>query len=190
MEPSSQRLTGVGVGAAPPGGVAGRGPDASPVSWDEIAAQLQPALIFWGIREFGFTREECEDALQTAFLRALRHQDRVREPVAYVRMAYVNVLRDMVRVRVRARGETTEVELHEADGVCDPSADLDVERLDALRAVTGALGRVDAKCRKLIEEHCLDERTLPELAAALGYSGKTIWKRFQRCLKRMRECLG
>lgn len=189
MEPGSQTLSDRGPGMTSPRDV--RTPSPAPtVSWEEVTAQLHPALIFWGIREFGFSREECEDALQTAFLRALRHQDRVREPVAYVRMAYVNVLRDMVRARVRARGDSVEVQLEEADSLSDLSVGVDTERLDTLRVVTGALGRVGEKCRKLIEEHCLDERTLPEVAATLGYSGKTIWKRFQKCLKRMRQCLG
>ena len=63
------------------------------------------------------------------------------------------------------------------------------EKIRMVTAVTGAFRRVGDKCQKVIRSYCVDECTLAETAEKSGYSSKTVWKRVQECLKRMRVCL-
>ena len=37
--------------------------------------------------------------------------------------------------------------------------------------------------------YCVEDMTLAQTADRSGYSPKTVWKRIQECLKRMRACL-
>ena len=56
-------------------------------------------------------------------------------------------------------------------------------------AVTSAYRQVDPKCREVIKSYCVEDMTLAETADRSGYSPKTVWKRIQECLKKMRACL-
>ena len=59
-------------------------------NWEELNAVYRPRLIAAGIVRFGLTREECEDAAQTIFLKILTQNPRVRDPKAYLRAAFLH----------------------------------------------------------------------------------------------------
>jgi len=63
------------------------------------------------------------------------------------------------------------------------------EKIRKITAVTGAFKRIGDKCQTVIRCYCVDDCSLAETAEKAGYSEKTIWKRVQECLKRMRQCL-
>jgi DNA-directed RNA polymerase specialized sigma24 family protein len=45
-------------------------------------------------------------------------------------------------------------------------------------------------CRHLIRAYCLLRLTLAEAAAEAGCTVPAVWKRLNRCMKKMRGCLG
>ena len=69
--------------------------------------------------------------------------------------------------------------------LADPAA----ARAQTVSAVTSAYRQVDPKCREVIKSYCVEDMTLAETADRSGYSPKTVWKRIQECLKKMRACL-
>jgi RNA polymerase sigma factor (sigma-70 family) len=161
-------------------------------NWEELNSVYRPRLIAAGIVRFGLTREECEDAAQSVFLKVIAQNPRVRDPKAYLRAAFLHQAQNIAEARSRSRARTTELD---PDGIYrsaiyDPEErERQAEKIRKITAVTGAFKRVGEKCQKVIRCYCVDECSLSETAEKTGYSSKTIWKRVQECLKRMRQCL-
>ncbi len=178
--PASGSGFGVGLRAA-----------ASPASWDweELNRDFRPRLIAAGVARFGLTREECEDAAQNVFLKILYQNPRVRDARAYLRAAFLNQCQNIAEARARRRARETDME--SSGEFADPHDDPceRVERIRLISALGGAYRRVGEKCRRVIKSYCLEDRPLAESAEAAGFSTKTVWKRLQECLKRMRLCL-
>ncbi len=161
-------------------------------NWEELNSAYRPRLIAAGIVRFGLTREECEDAAQTVFVKVIAQNPRVRDPKAYLRAAFLHQAQNIAEARARSRARTTELD---PDGIYrsaiyDPEErEQQAEKIRRIAAVTGAFKRVGEKCQRVIRCYCIDDCSLSETAEKTGYSSKTIWKRVQECLKRMRQCL-
>ncbi len=161
-------------------------------NWEELNSFYRPRLIAAGIVRFGLTREECEDAAQSVFLKVISQSPRVRDPKAYLRAAFLHQAQNIAESRSRARARTTELDPEGIyrSAIYDPEErERQAEKIRKITAVTGAFKRVGDKCQKVIRTYCVDECSLAETAEKTGYSSKTIWKRVQECLKRMRQCL-
>ena len=161
-------------------------------NWEELNAVYRPRLIAAGIVRFGLTREECEDAAQTIFLKILTQNPRVRDPKAYLRAAFLHQAQNLAEAKTRSRGREAELDPDRAYGsaIYDPEErERQAEKIRKVKAVTGAFKRVGDKCQKVIRCYCVDDCSLSETAQKTGFSSKTIWKRVQECLKRMRQCL-
>jgi RNA polymerase sigma factor (sigma-70 family) len=154
-------------------------------NWEELNAKFRPRLIAAGVIRFGLTQDDCEDAAQTVFLKVLAMNPRVRDPKAYLRAAFLNQCNNLIESRNRRRGHEGEMTDHLAATLVDPTA----ERVRTVSAVTSAYRQVDPKCQQVIKSYCVEDMTLAETAERSGYSSKTVWKRIQECLKRMRACL-
>ena len=154
-------------------------------NWEELNAKFRPRLIAAGVIRFGLTQDECEDAAQTVFLKVLAMNPRVRDPKAYLRAAFLNQCSNLIEARERRRGREIEMTDQLAATLADPAA----ARAQTVSAVTSAYRQVDPKCREVIKAYCVEDMTLAETADRSGYSPKTVWKRIQECLKRMRACL-
>jgi RNA polymerase sigma factor (sigma-70 family) len=154
--------------------------------WEDLNASFRPRLIAAGVIRFGLTQDECEDAAQTVFLKVLAMNPRVRDPKAYLRAAFLNQCTNVIEARNRRRTRESEITDDLAATMPDPAA----ERVQAVSAVTSAYRRVDPRCQQVITSYCVEDLTLAETAERSGFSPKTVWKRIQECLKRMRACLG
>ena len=154
-------------------------------NWEELNAKFRPRLIAAGVIRFGLTQDDCEDAVQTVFLKVLAMNPRVRDPKAYLRAAFLNQCKNILEAHTRRSGRETGLTDQLAAILPDPVA----ERARTVSAVTGAYRQVDPKCRQVIASYCVENMTLAETADRSGYSPKTVWKRIQECLKRMRACL-
>lgn len=161
-------------------------------NWEELNSIYRPRLIAAGIVRFGLTREECEDAAQTVFLKVIAQNPRVRDPKAYLRAAFLHQAQNVAEARSRSRGRDTELnpEGIYRSAIYDPEErERQAEKIRKITAVTGAFKRIGDKCQTVIRCYCVDDCSLAETAEKAGYSEKTIWKRVQECLKRMRQCL-
>jgi len=159
-------------------------------NWEELNSVYRPRLIAAGIVRFGLTREECEDAAQTVFLKVIAQNPRVRDPKAYLRAAFLHQAQNVAEQKLRRREREAAMEDSGEIGVdAFGNAEAQAEKIRKVSAVTGAFRRVGDKCQKVIRSYCVEECTLAETAEKSGFSSKTIWKRVQECLKRMRVCL-
>lgn len=59
-------------------------------NWEELNAKFRPRLVAAGVIRFGLSQEECEEAAQKVFLRALAQNPRVRDPKAFLRAAFLS----------------------------------------------------------------------------------------------------
>ena len=159
-------------------------------NWEELNSSYRPRLIAAGIVRFQLTREECEDAAQTVFLKILMQNPRVRDPKAYLRAAFLHQAQNVAELKLRRREREASMDGSFEIGVDEfGNAEAQAEKIRKVSAVTGAFRRVGDKCQKVIRSYCVDDCTLAETAEKSGFSSKTIWKRVQECLKRMRVCL-
>jgi len=159
--------------------------ETSPPAWDweELDATLRPRLIALGIRRFRLRREECEDAVQSVFLNVLGQDARIRDPIAYIKVSFLNACKNLLLSRKRRGGDEPDSDLP------DPESAALAGRIEAACAVSGAFRRIEPRCRDLIRTYYLEDRPLSETAIRSGYSEKTVWKRINRCLEKMRKCL-
>jgi RNA polymerase sigma factor (sigma-70 family) len=157
-------------------------PDGGPPSWDwdALDAAIRPRLVAFGMRRFRLRREECEDALQGVFVNVLAQEGRVRDPIAYIKVAFLNACRSLLASRGR-------VETEFGEDVADAS--VLATRIEAACAVAGAFRQIEPRCRELIRAYYIEDLPLAETADRNGYSHKTVWKRINRCLEKMRLCL-
>src|SRR5512139_3298800 len=72
-------------------------------NWEELNSIYRPRLIAAGIVRFGLTREECEDAAQTVFLKVISQNPRVRDPKAYLRAAFLHQAQNVAEMKLRRR---------------------------------------------------------------------------------------
>lgn len=160
------------------------GRPASPDSWDwdGLDRDLRPRLVALGIRRFKYTPEEAEDLVQDVFETVWEKRPRVRCPEAYLVTTFFR--RCVDRVRSQSRGEGRETTLDTA-----PPDHVAADRILAAVHVRGAFRRMTPLCRQLIRILCLEGRRLADVAAERGCSVPAVWKRLDRCIRRMRTCL-
>jgi RNA polymerase sigma factor (sigma-70 family) len=155
----------------------------APWDWEELDATLRPRLIALGMRRYRLRREECEDAVQSVFMNVLGQDARIRDPIAYIKASFLNACKNLLVSRRKAAGDQPDSEL------ADPESAALAGRIEAACAVSGAFRRIEPRCRDLIRTYFLDDLPLAETAQRSGYSAKTVWKRINRCLEKMRQCL-
>jgi RNA polymerase sigma factor (sigma-70 family) len=150
--------------------------------WEALDAALRPRLIALGMRKFQLGREECEDAVQTVFVNVLAQDGRIRDPIAYIKVAFLNACRNVLVARRRTTAAPDE-------DVPDNTSGALAGQIEAACAVAGAFRPIEARCRDLIRAYYIEDLPLSETAEKNGYSQKTVWKRINRCLEKMRSCL-
>ena len=112
-------------------------------------------------------------------LAVIANRPSLSAPQDYVRAAFFNRLVDLLRARVRR----PDAEAGERDGARQDSAE---RTLIAREACHALLGRLDERSRRLVLRHLVDEIPLVDLAEELGYSRKTIGKKYRRIIRRLR----
>ena len=151
--------------------------------WDRLDAHLRPRLVSVGERRFGLTPEEAEDVLQDTFEAVFTKRPRVHNVEGYLVGSFFNRCCDRLEKRLRQRGN----EMPLPAGFPDARA---AERLMDGVHVRSAFRLLTPGCRHLIRAYCLLRLTLAEAAAEAGCTVPAVWKRLNRCMKKMRGCLG
>lgn len=151
--------------------------------WETLDLELRPRLVSLGIRRFRFTPEEAEDLVQDVYARLWERRPRVRNLKGYVATAFLHRCFDWLESN--SRKGRFEARL-EAPWPADPNAG---DRLLVAVHVRGALRRMTPICRFLIHRYCVERARLADLANERSCSIPAVWKRLDRCIKRMRTCL-
>ncbi len=171
---------------ATPDDVASEASGTTPGEWDWNALNnvLRPKLVSLAMRKYRFSREEAEDAVQTVYMRVLARDPRVKDPIGYVKIAYLNTCLNIAT----SREKRTE-QIPEDMDVADPSCERVTDRIEAVRMVNKAIRSAGPKCKKIVRLYFGQEYSLAEMTKATGYSQKTVWKRIWGCLEKMRRVL-
>ena len=158
-------------------------PSAPPCwDWDKLDSVLRPRLLALGTRRFGLNREECEDALQGVFMNVLAQDGRIRDPIAYIKVSFLNACRNLLVSRRRPS-------VTPDDDLADENAGGLASQIEAACTVAGAFRQIEPRCRDLIRAYYIEDLPLAETAEKSGYSPKTVWKRISRCIEKLRSCL-
>lgn len=160
-------------------------PEVEPASWDWTALdeRLRPSLMKIALFRYGFRADEAEDIVQDVFEAVWARRPRVRSPEAYLRTSFHHRCADVLSSPAR-RSERRSAPLSESlVDRAGPEAILDG------CAVRGALNHLNAECRQLVDGYIVNGDTLAETAAKVGSTVTAVWKRVNRCLKRLIQWL-
>ncbi len=152
--------------------------------WNALNNVLRPKLVSLAMRKYRFSREEAEDAVQTVYMRVLARDPRVKDPIGYVKIAYLNTCLNIAT----SREKRTE-QIPEDMDVADPACEKVTARIEAVRMVNKAIRSAGPKCKRIVRLYFGQEYSLAEMTKATGYSQKTVWKRIWGCLEKMRRVL-
>jgi RNA polymerase sigma-70 factor (sigma-E family) len=146
----------------------------------EYVRSRGPVLLGMAIGLTG-NRADAEDLLQMALTKTYRAWGRINEPAAldgYVRRAMVNT--HISQWRRRRVEEYPTDEMPEV-AVGDHSADSDLHEI-----VVQALNRLPSRMRAAVMLRYLEDKTEPEIAAALGISLGTVKSTVSRAMAKLR----
>ena len=147
-----------------------------------ILADEAPALTALAIRMMG-DASEAQDVLQEAWIRAWRHREALRDPVArrgWLRRIVVRESLRALRWRSVRRWLPFGEDVPEVPVIDDPAHAHDV------LALRRAVERLSAQQRLVFGLRFDEGWTLPEIAEATGLSTETIKTHLTRALARVR----
>jgi RNA polymerase sigma-70 factor, ECF subfamily len=154
------------------------------VDFDALARQHQDAVYRQMIRVCG-NREDAEDVLIEALLKAYRHLDQLRESAAF--RAWLAQIAKRVCWQLKERESllpllqlsTLEDEGHEIAGQ-EPAPDAQLARLEMKRLLNDAMDALPALYRPVYELCDVEDLTGDEVARRLGISRAAMKSRLHR----------
>jgi RNA polymerase sigma factor (sigma-70 family) len=143
-------------------------------------------LFAYASARFAISAQDAEDLLQETALELLRCRSYVRNPEAFVFAVFRTRCARFTGGQVTARAVFAEGQAHPER----PARAGVNDQTDSAIALREALSEVSTACRRLLSAYYVEGRSLREAArtVSLAYSG--ISKTINRCLKRLRRCLG
>jgi RNA polymerase sigma factor (sigma-70 family) len=158
-----------------------------PQAWEGLVERLTPALRATA-RSYRLNAADVDDAVQSAWVAAVRHIDKIREPEAIAGWMLVTVRREALRILRAHQGELPVAELPERITTDEPqpvTGLLESERGEALRAAVESLPvRQRALMHALIRQ---PEPSYDEVAKRLSIPVGSIGPTRQRALVRLRR---
>lgn len=130
-------------------------------------------------------RETAVDATQDAFIKAHLHWPVIRaydSPVAWVRRAAINASRDRERAERRRRGR--EAAVHTAE-IAEERPEH--EGLEADESAQHLLDQLAPRQREVATMFYVDDRSVDDIASALGLSVGTVKSQLSEARQRLRQ---
>jgi RNA polymerase sigma-70 factor (ECF subfamily) len=153
----------------------------------ELSRRYRGAYTRFAVRMVG-NRDDAEDALQSAFIRAYRALDRCRDPERFGAWLYqivANECRTFVVRRARRERRMVRDELH----LKTTSAPQVVDAKDTLEDVQYALDRLDVDQREAFLMKHVELLSYEEMAEITGIGVSALKMRVKRACSRLRELL-
>jgi len=145
---------------------------------DEVYRQSYAALSGMARRRYGLGPDEAQDILHEAWCLFLEKRATVRTPKAWLSGTVINLCRRWIEDRVRWRGpELTEID-RPAPG-----------NVEAVLVARDALGKVDARSRRLCELIAVEGLRYDEVSDAMHIPLGSVGPMYMRAKKRMRDVL-
>jgi RNA polymerase sigma factor (sigma-70 family) len=156
--------------------------------FERIYRELAP-LVYrtaWGVLG---SREDAEDVLQIVFLKLLRREfppDRQKNPKGYLYRAAVNSSFDVLKARQRRPALLLNDEERGQTPAASPQAPFDESLHERLY---DAIGRLKPSAAEVLILRYMNNKSVAEIAAALGVSQTVIAVRLFRARARLRKLL-
>ena len=149
----------------------------------ELVSRHAAALVLYARQ---WCASAADDVVQTAFLKLVRQSPAPAHPVAWLYAVVRNAAMDASRsARRRKKHETVAAE--RTDTWFEPSDD--PTGLDA-RAAAAALAELPPETREVVVAHLWGGQTFEEIAATVGGSASTAYRRYVAGLSHLRTLLG
>ena len=156
-------------------------------SFAELSRRYRNAYTRFAVRMVG-DRDDAEDALQSAFIRAYRALEQCREPERFGAWLYqivVNECRTFAARRARRERRVTRDELRLNAASVDPVVDAQ----DTIEDVQYALTQLDADQREAFILKHVELLSYEEMAEITGSGVSALKMRVKRACSRLRELL-
>ena len=131
-------------------------------------------------------REDAEEAVQEALLRAWRRADQCR---ASTLVPWVRQISRNEALRIAARRSRLERELCAEPGLEEPAEDHELSRLPLAETVRSALCQLSAADQLLIRLRYTEDLTQPQLSTVFGIPEGTVKIRLHRARARLATLL-
>ena len=133
---------------------------------------------------FGIGPEDAEDLIQETVLELIRVEKLVHSPAGLAfQIFHRHCCRHLTRSR-RARHTPLNEQSPEMETVPE------VERTDSLVLLRQGFERISVSCRQLLTAYYLEGKSLKETADEMSLASCGVWTLVNRCIQKLRVCLG
>ena len=156
-------------------------------AWRELVS-LYSDLVYSVALRVGLSQPDAEDCSQQTWLTLYRKRKSLRDPQALPAWLITTTHRNAVALarRFKLRPQTDEFEGLEAPGALP---DEELLRLEQQAILKAAIGQLDSRCRKLLEELFFGtgQQSYAELARSLKLKSNSIGSLRGRCLEKLKK---
>lgn len=141
-------------------------------------------LVTYARVRFGIGGEGAEDLLQETLLELLRVEGLIYRPRGFA----FQVFHRRCCLQTSRRGHSGNT----GSAASEPatSSPGDAEVVESLVLLRQGFGRISASCRRILFAYYIEGRSLKETAEELALASTSVWTLVNRCIRRLRECLG
>lgn len=160
--------------------------DGDQASWDRLIERYT-GLVWSVVRAHRLSAADAADAVQTTWLRAVEHLDRLRDPNSVGAWLATTARHESLRaIRLGSRQLPTDMDLV-PEAPDDAPIDAPMLEYERDRALWAALGQLDERCQLLLRLLITDPPvSYDEIGAALEMPIGSIGPTRGRCLARLR----
>ena len=151
-----------------------------------LDGEQRSSLVAYARSRFGIGPDDAQDLLQETALELLRQRTLVRSPRGYTFRVFHRRCCQFIRLR-QADRQVFAHPLEPVETACDPAPPDTADRQLTLRRV---LDTISSPCRKILLAYYVEGRSLKETALAIPIPYPGVWNTINRCLRRLRACLG
>ena len=158
-------------------------------AWERLVRQYA-ALVHTVARRVGLSQIDAEDCAQHTWLSLFRNRRAIKEPKALPAW----LIRTTHRQAVYLFKKRVRVSEAETERALQPQLELpddEIHRLEQQVLIEQALGCLDKRCRRLVEQlfFAPDDHSYKEIAKSLGVAPNTLGPLRSRCLNKLRRIL-
>ncbi|MGH7470806.1 MAG: RNA polymerase sigma factor [Longimicrobiales bacterium] len=150
----------------------------------QLVARYRDAYTRYAVRVLG-SKDDADDALQSAFVRAYRKLDRCRDPQRFGAWLYQIVINECRTLS--ARRDRREQRLVRAEDQVD--ATTEIADATVRHEVQRALDQLDARQREAFVLKHVEELSYDEMVELTGVGESALKMRVQRACERLRHLL-
>jgi RNA polymerase sigma-70 factor (ECF subfamily) len=153
----------------------------------ELSRRYRDTYTRYAVRMLG-NRDEAEDVLQSAFIRAYRAIDRCRDPSRFGAWLY-QIVANESRTFVMRRARRDRRILRDEIRLAETPVRSDIEARDTVEDVQYALDQLDLEQREAFVMKYVEELTYDEMAEITGAGVSALKMRVKRACARLRDLL-